>query len=179
MARKPSPSTDTGPSGKHSPVQHQREGHNQGKGNGSALAQDWLNSPLAVPKQAVDALLEMQRQWLKTASMGSETLALELQELQQARDPVELVSAQFALANQKLEVLTRQLAAVMQQIYDAQLLWIGQWDHQAEAAPSAPNTASAAQQTQATLQAMGRVQDDWLRTTQSWIDSMNAGRHSG
>lgn len=85
-------------------------------------SQDWFNGSISAPKKAVDFFLEMQRQWLKTASMGSETLALELEDLQKAKDPVQFVSAQCSLASHQMEVLAQQLAAAMQQIYDAQLL---------------------------------------------------------
>ena len=154
-----------------------QQGSTAAQGNGHATSehpfgsQDWLNGSLAVPKKAVDSLLEIQRHWLSTASLGTETLALELKELQQAKDPVEFVSAQFSLANQQLEIFTSQVASLMQQLYDAQLLWIGQWDEKSEAATATP---ASAQPTQQALGALGRVQDEWLKVTQSWIDSLSA-----
>lgn len=147
------------------------------QGNGHAAGdhpfgtQDWLTGSLATPKKAVDSLLEIQRHWLRTASLGSETLALELKELQQAKDPAEFVSAQFSLAHQQLEIFSSQVASLMQQLYDAQLLWIGQWDEKSEEPAAA---LASTQPTQQALGALGRVQDEWLKVTQSWIDSLSA-----
>jgi hypothetical protein len=173
MPRNPSPSAEK--ANPDSRTEAQRGGDGHASGNGTALVQDWLHVPLAAPKQAIDSLLEMQRQWLKTTSMGSETLALELKELQRAKDPVEFASAQFTLVQQQLEILTRQVAAFMQQIYDAQLLWIGQFD---EKSGETPGTQSPAQQIQSALHALGRVQDEWLNVTQTWIERINSGSHA-
>lgn len=137
-----------------------------------AGSQDWFNGALAAPKKAVDSLLEMHCQWLKTAAQGNETLAAELKELQQARDPVQFMSAQFAVANQQMEVLTRQVSAVMQQLYDAQLMWLGQWDEKSEEVQAAMTPQNPSQ---SVLNALGRAQDDWLKVTQSWIDTIHPG----
>ncbi|RFO96051.1 hypothetical protein DIC66_15135 [Rhodoferax lacus] len=139
-------------------------------GDGFLDNQDWFNGSLSAPKKAVDFFLEMQRQWLKTASMGSETLALELEDLQKAKDPVQFVAAQCSLANHQMEVLAQQLAAVMQQIYDAQLLWIGQWDEKRE---EQPPSAAPSEQGQSALGMLGKVQDEWLTLTRNWMDSIN------
>lgn len=137
--------------------------------------QDWVTGPLTAPKQAVDSLLEMQCQWLKTASMGSETLAIELKELQQAKDPMQFMVAQFSLANQQLEIVTRQLAAAMQQLYDAQLLWLGQFDSRSEELRAKPALDNPGQ---SVLEALGKVQDDWLKVTQNWIDTIHTGNNA-
>lgn len=147
------------------------EGHTPHNGHSGEGTPDWLSGSLANPKAAVDSVLEMQRQLLKTASMGSETLAMELKELQDAKDPMEFVSAQISLANQQLEILARQVSAVLQQIYDAQLLWMGQWSDKSADKKSAP---SSAQQNNPALSALTKVQDDWLKISQSWIDSIHA-----
>lgn len=161
--------------------QHSGESEAHRPGNGHAAVNglpgmpDWLKAPMTDPKKAVDTMLEMQRQWLKTASTSSETLAMELKELQQAKDPAEFVSAQVALANQQLEILARQVAAVMQQIYDAQLMWLGQWDEKAAAMQSA---SSAEESASTAFSALTKMQDDWLKMTQSWIDSINSAGSS-
>lgn len=166
MARNRQTSADT--------AQHGSGDHLASDG-GMPGMQDWLSGTLAVPKRAVDSLLEMQRQWLKTASMGNETLALELKELQDAKDPVQFASAQISVAHQQLETCTRQVAAILQQIYDTQLLWMGQWDEKSEGAPAAQSPAQASQ---SALSALGRVQDEWLKVTQNWIDSINSASHT-
>lgn len=133
--------------------------------------QAWIHGQLAAPKKVVDSLLDMQRQWLKTASMGNETLSLELKELQEAKDPMQFASVQIALVSQQLEICTRQVAAVVQQIYDAQLLWMGQWDDKRSETPATPSLEQA---NQSALSALGRMQDEWLKVTQNWIDSVNS-----
>lgn len=189
MARSRTSSTDTTSHGRsaqpHGSSRSNGHGSSQGavRGDGEHSpsgeylgdAQDWVNGPLAAPKKAVDSLLEMQCQWLKTASMGNETLAMELKELQQARDPVQFMSAQFSLANQQMEIVSRQVSAVMQQLYDAQLMWLGQWDDKSEAAQAAQSPENPAP---TALDAMGRMQDDWLKATQNWIDSVNSATRS-
>jgi hypothetical protein len=133
--------------------------------------QAWFDGTLVAPKMVLDSLLEMQRQWLKTACLGNEALSLELKELQEAKDPMQFVSTQISLANQQLEICTRQVTAILQQLYDAQLLWMGQWDDKGDALPSLE------QANQSALSAMGRVHDEWLKVTQNWIESANfAGR---
>jgi hypothetical protein len=146
---------------------------------GIAGAPDWMKGALVPPKKALDSLLEIQCQLLKTASAGSETLASELKELQQAKDPMQFMSAQMSVANQQMEAFTSQVASVMQQLYDAQLLWLGQWDHKAEELQlSAAQSQGPAQQGPSALSALGRMQDEWLKATQSWVDSINAGTRS-
>lgn len=145
--------------------------HKPASNNGQATAKDWINDSMAAPKHTVESLLEMQRQWLKTASEGSETLAQDIQGLQQARDPVQLLSAQIALVNQQIETLSRQAAAVMQQIYDAQLMWLGQWDEKTQAQQA---THAASEQGRSAMQAIAEVQDEWLKATRRWIDSIQA-----
>jgi len=152
------------------PIHSHAHGVGPMSGDGFLENQDWFNGSLSTPKKAVDFFLEMQRQWLKTASMGSETLALELEDLQKAKDPVQFVAAQCALANHQMEVLAQQLAAVMQQIYDAQLLWIGQWDEKRE---EPPPSAAPSEQDQPALGMLGKVQDEWLTLTRNWMDSIN------
>lgn len=159
------------------PARHSGNSHARSAtaGQGAGAVPEWFNGSLATPKKAMDALLEMQCQWLKNASTSGESLVQELKELQQARDPVQLASAQFTLANQQFEAFTREVSAVMQQIYDAQLLWLGQWD---EKSGDAPRPSAAAQENQSALRALGQVQDEWLKVTRSWIDSINAGSRS-
>lgn len=146
----------------------------QGASNGSALASlDWLQNAMSGTQRTVDTMLQLQQQWIQNATQGSETLAEEIKELQQAKDPAELLAAQVALANQQMEMLSSQFSSLLQQIYDAQLLWLGQWDEKSESAE--PNPSQAAQ-SNAVLSAWGKAQDDWLKMTRSWIDSVN---HSG
>ena len=156
-------------------AQHNGEGHGH-HGNASGPAPDWLSGSLAVAKKTLDSLLETQCQCLKSASLGSDTLAQDLKELQQAKDPVEFLSAQFALVNRRLETFTRELATVMQNIYDAPLMWLGQWDEKAE---TSPQVATIGQPAQDTFGALGRARDAWLKTTQSWIDGVSAASHPG
>lgn len=173
MARNPQTSTDKVLHG--SGTQASAHDNNQPPNGGMAGVQAWMDGPLAAPKMVVDSLLEMQRQWLKTASMGNETLSLELKELQEAKDPMQFASTQIALVSQQLEICTRQVAAVLQQIYDAQLLWMGQWDDKRTATPAAPSLEQA---NQSALSALGRMQDEWLKVTQNWIDSVNSASHA-
>ena len=189
MARNPSPSSDKAHPDSAASARHGGDSHERSSAADPTAghAPDWFNGSLAVPKKAVDSLLEMQCQCLKSACEGGEILVRDLKELQQARDLTELASAQFTLANQQVEAMTRQAASVMQQIYDTQLLWLGQWDEKSEGYPGASfgkssgaysGAYSGAQQGQSALSALGQMQDEWLKVTRGWIDSMNAASHS-
>lgn len=80
---------------------------------------DWLEDAVSDMQHAIDALLQMHRQWLEsTASLGAEVPTLEL--------------------------LSQQTSGLLQQIYDAQLMWL--------------------------------AQDEWLKITCRWIDSVSKGK---
>ena len=140
----------------------------------AAAKLDWYSDAVAGTRHVVDSVLDMQQQWLKTASMGSETMAQELQELQAAKDPVEFLSAQLSVANQQMEILSKQVSAVLQQLYDAQLMWLGQWDEKSEEPVS---TQSAQQSGRTALDALGQLQDGWLQMGRNWIDTLSPKVH--
>ncbi len=150
--------------------------HSSGNGHTDpqthAAPPDWVTDPMGGTRQTLDALMQLHQQWLESASMGGETLAQEIKELQQAKDPAQFISAQLAIVNQQLELCTRQVAALLQQVYDAQLLWLGQWDSKADEARSAADHSRSA------FSALGRMQDEWLKVTQNWIDSVNGASNS-
>ena len=133
---------------------------------------DWLQNAAVGLQRSMDTMLQLQQQCIKTATQSSETLAEDLKELQQAKDPAELLSAQAALASQQLELLSGHFSSMLQQIYEAQLLWLGQFDEKQQSEGRQPSRAS---DNNALLVAWGKAQDDWLKLTRSWIDSINQG----
>ena len=166
MARRKSPASDM------EEVTGRQSGHvdsAQSAPDGQA-GLDWLQNAASGMQRTLDTLLQMQQQWIRNATQGSETLAQEIKELQQAKDPAELLSAQVALANQQVEMLSSQFAALLQQIYDVQLLWLGQWDEKSGESERQPSQAA---RNNAALSAWGKAQDDWLKMTRSWIESVN------
>ena len=141
-----------------------------------AAARDWINGSLAAAQQAANWMDQFQRLSVQAASSITESLAASLNEVEQAKDPVQLVSVQSSLVNRQLEELAQQLAAAMQQLFDTQLLWFGQMD---EKTPTpAVGKSNPAWDTTA-LSLWGKAHDDWLAMTQRWIASADpaATRH--
>jgi hypothetical protein len=137
-----------------------------------ASGMEWLQGAATRMQRAMDSMLQLHQQWIQGATQSSETLAEDLKGLQQARDPAELLQAHAALAGQQLELLSSQYSSMLQQIYDAHLLWLGQWDDKQHSTGWQPSDAL---RNNPLLSAWGKAQDDWLQLTRSWIDSVNQG----
>lgn len=139
----------------------------------SAHDEDAPVSPVDTAIKACEGMLEMQQQWLRTASARAEDLSEQWKSLQRSGNPMEMLSAQCAIVNQQFETAGKQLLAVWQQMLDAQLQWMGQATDTQEAAPAAEAAPAVAD---STLSALTRVQDEWLQAGRNWIDAMQSAK---
>lgn len=116
-------------------------------------------------------MLQLQHLLVDTTPSWGESLASEMQKLQNAKNPWQLATTQYEAGSQQLDLYAKEVAAAVQQMYDSQLLWLGNWDKTVETAETLDRKASPENFVLATW---GKAQDEWLQLTRKWIDSLKS-----
>jgi hypothetical protein len=174
-----------------------RNGRTASAGNGSASpeeasSQDALNiqgfdAARGLMSSSLESLTGMvswldQLQALNNSMLAgwSQALALSARDLDQAKDPEQVMALPAQMVNHHLEQTSRQLAQAMQDLFEAQVKWADRWRTQiadqmqrAMASGRQPGGASGGAQPAAAA-ALGQFQDQWLAMTRKWIDAVGA-----
>ena len=132
-----------------------------------------LNGSWVASEQVADWLHQFQRTLLQSFTTWNETLTGGLTELRKAESPVQMLSAGSEGLSRLFDTLTAQQAGLMQLMFDSQLDLFGRLMKGIEAPEPVSGPMANGRDI---LSAWGKVQDEWLRTTQSVIDSVNSAQ---
>lgn len=110
----------------------------------------------------------------------NQALALCARDLDEAKEPEQLMALPAQLVNHQLEQASRLLGKAMQDLHEAQAEWADRWRGQiADQMQRAGRSATDAGGTQGGLQsvslaAIGQFQEHWLALYRNWIEAMGA-----
>jgi len=133
--------------------------------------ENWLSVSIVAGEHVSDWLHQLQRMVLQSISTSNETFIRGLTELRKAEGPVQMLSAGSEGMTRLLDTLTAQQAGLMQLMFDSQLDLFGRLMKVIEAPEAVSQPVANGRDI---LSAWGKAQDEWLKTTQSVINSVNS-----
>lgn len=144
-----------------------------------------LGQSIGATTDMLDGLEQWQALHRRMLAGWHQALALSASELDQAKDPAEVMALPARMVNHQLEQSSTELVKALQDVFDLQSRWAEQWrtriaEQMQQAAGSALQAGSSpGGMPPASVAAMGQFHEQWLALTRRWLDSMNAAGSAG